>query len=242
MKAEDLILFQNQDYIILNKPAGINSDHDNAEGAKSLSDIIKKLHPEAMMAHRLDKQTSGCIIAARHEEAYRYINKLFSARQVHKVYHALADGVHRFEQRVVDLPILKKNSGVAIIDRREGKQAITEFNTLENFSTHTLVEALPSTGRFHQIRVHLAALKAPIAGDAMYGGKAFYLSSIKKRYNTGRNEEELPIMARVALHARAVSFPSPDNGEIISIEAPYPKDFAVMLKLLRQHAQLAGAR
>ena len=92
---------------------------------------------------------------------------------------------------------------------------------------------MPITGRMHQIRIHLACLKAPIVADSMYGGKDIFLSELKKKFHLKQDTEELPLIRRVALHAHSLSFNLLD-GSPIAVEAPYPKDFGVLVKQLEK--------
>jgi len=160
----------------------------------------------------------------------------FEYREVTKRYHAVVNGVHDFDSISVFLPISPLNDGTAVkIDRQKGKAAETIFFTLKAFRKHTLVECVPITGRMHQIRVHLQCLKAPIVCDPTYGGKDVYLSELKKNFNLKQETEEQPIMRRVALHAHSLSFKLL-NAEPIKVEAPYPKDFGVLVKLLEKNS------
>src|SRR5690606_20973710 len=110
---------------------------------------------------------------------------------VHKVYHAIIEGVHRFDDLLVDLPILNQGNKKVSIDRARGKNAETYFQSLQVFRHYTLVECRPVTGRMHQIRIHLATQRASIVGDAMYRGKPVYLSDLKRRgFSLSKGEEE----------------------------------------------------
>jgi 23S rRNA pseudouridine955/2504/2580 synthase len=123
--------------------------------------------------------------------------------------------------------------GNVTISRQEGKRAETWFQSLKYFKHYTLVECRPVTGRMHQIRIHLATQRASIAGDEMYKGEPVFLSKIKRKYHLGKDQEELPIMKRFALHAYEVTFKITPGTEI-TIHAPYPKDFETLLKLLEK--------
>ncbi len=111
--------------------------------------------------------------------------------------------------------------------------AETIFTSLKYFKHYTLLECKPVTGRMHQIRIHLATQKASITGDDLYGGKPVFLSKIKRGYYLGKDQEELPVMKRFALHAQQVILKGTD-GEELKFTAPYPKDFATLLKHLER--------
>jgi 23S rRNA pseudouridine955/2504/2580 synthase len=233
LRPEDIILFEDDNLIILNKPAGIVSDQENAPGLQSFRDMVQRVRPEAMLCHRLDRDTSGVIIAAKNAETYRDISIKLQKRQIIKEYYALVAGVHSWPSQLIELPLRKQGSLKSVVDKKEGKKAETLVETAELFKNFTLIKAQPITGRFHQIRVHLASVGCPLVGDELYGGKPFYLSEIKRKFNTSKGEEELPMMNRAALHARRISFEYPE-GKTFEIEAPYPKDFEVTLKMLRK--------
>lgn len=195
--------------------------------------MAQEIEPNAQVCHRLDKDTSGVLAIAKNPDAYRHLSIQFEQRQVKKVYHALVDGNNQFEEQLVDLNILKLSDGTVRIDR-SGKSAQTWFTTLQQFKNHSLVECMPVTGRMHQIRIHLASLKAQIMGDETYGGKLFYLSSVKRRFKLKKDSDEEPFMKRMALHAYSLSFIGME-AEKIEVVAPYPKDFAALLKQLSQN-------
>lgn len=229
---KDLILFENDDYIVVNKPPFVASlDERGGSGEVNILRLAKQYSSDAQVCHRLDKETSGAIIIAKTPEAYRSVSMQFEKRKVNKTYHAIVDGQFTFKELLVDLPILNDGHKNVTIDRKEGKRAETIFNTLKHYRHYTLVECKPITGRMHQIRIHLATQRAAIAGDDMYRGKPVFLSSLKKGYRLAKDEEEQPIMKRFALHAKHVVFKGLDGQDIV-IEAPYPKDFATLIKLL----------
>lgn len=232
---EDLILFENEDYILINKPPYISSLDERFGEAVAINRLAAEYTEDPQLCHRLDKETSGVLAIAKNPEAYRHLSMQFEHREVTKTYHAVIEGIRDFREQVVDLPIYTTSHGTVKIDAR-GKDALTIFNTIRAYNKHTLVECKPVTGRLHQIRVHFWAMKAPIAGDITYGGKPFYLSDIKKRFNLKSETEELPLMQRVALHAFSLNFKLL-NGEEITIQAPYPKDFAVLIKQMEKYSK-----
>lgn len=236
MKVRDikpLILWENEDFFIVNKPPFISSLQDRNENINMLK-LAKEYAPDAQLAHRLDKETSGALIIAKNEDAYRHISMQFTSRQVDKIYHALIEGVHDFNNTEVRAPIQVLSSQNKVRIGKEGKDAVTIFSTLKSYYGYTLVACKPVTGRMHQIRIHLVSQGAVIAGDKTYGGKPFYLSSLKKKFNLKKMTEEEPLIRRLALHAAEVSFKDL-NEKNIHIEAPYPKDIRVLIKQLDKY-------
>ncbi|MGB4776197.1 MAG: RluA family pseudouridine synthase [Daejeonella sp.] len=230
-KFEDLILFENSNLIVVNKPAFLSSLDDREGGEINLLRLAKQYAADAQICHRLDKETSGALIIAKNPGTYRLVSMQFEHRQVKKVYHALINGTHVFKNLRVDLPILNLGNKNVAINKQEGKAAETIFNSIKYYKHYTLVECKPITGRMHQIRIHLASQRACIAGDELYGGQPVYLSEIKRAYRIGKDQEELPIMKRFALHAKEITFKIDEQTEM-TFEAPYPKDFATLIKLL----------
>jgi len=228
-----LILFEDDDIIVVNKPPFISTLDEREGGDINILRLAKEYSPDAQVCHRLDKETSGTLIIAKNPDAYRAVSIQFEKRQVKKIYHAIINGTHVFEDLKIDLPILNVGKGNVTISRQEGKAAETWFRSLKYFKHYTLVECRPVTGRMHQIRIHLATQRASIAGDQMYKGEPVFLSKIKRKYNLGKDQEELPIMKRFALHAYEVSFKLL-GGKQVTIHAPYPKDFETLLKLLEK--------
>lgn len=232
---KDLILFEDNDFIVINKPSGISSlDERKDDFAPSILRMAKAYAADAQLGHRLDKETTGALVIAKNPEAYRHISMQFEHRETAKRYHAVVEGMHDWDGIIVNLPIHPLKDGKVIIDRQKGKHAETWFRTLQVFRGYTFVECLPITGRMHQIRIHLTCLKAPIVCDEMYGGKYVYLSDLKKKFNLKKDTEELPLMRRVALHAYSLTF-TLLNGEVKEVVAPYPKDFAVLIKQLEKN-------
>lgn len=232
-KFKDLIIFEDDNLIVVNKPPFIASLDDRTGGEINILRLAKKYHADAQVCHRLDKETSGLLLIAKNPETYRAVSIEFERRRVNKIYHAIIGGTHTFDNLKVDLPILNQGNKNVAIDRANGKAAETIFNSIQYFNHFTLVECRPITGRMHQIRIHLATQHAAIVGDSMYRGKPVFLSQIKKRgFSLSKGEDEQPIMKRFALHAREVSVTI--NGHDYSFQAEYPKDFATLLKLLNK--------
>lgn len=230
----DLILYEDDHLIVINKPPFLASLDEREGGEMSVLRLAKRYHADAQVCHRLDKETSGLLLIAKDPETYRSVSIEFERRRVSKVYHAIIEGTHVFEDLLVDLPILNLGNKNVTIDRANGKRAETYFKSLRYFKHYTLVECRPITGRMHQIRIHLATQHAAIVGDTLYRGKPVYLSQIKKRgFTLGKGQEEQPIMKRFALHAHQLDFSI--EGKEHHFEAPYPKDFETLLKHLGKY-------
>ncbi len=225
-----MILFEDGDFVLINKPPFLSTLEDRREKQNVLA-LARMYIPTAQVCHRLDKDTSGVLAIAKNPEAYRHLNMQFEHRQVGKVYHAVVDGIHNFKDELVDAPILKLDDGVVKISRAQGKPAQTWLTAVESYRYHSLIECRPVTGRMHQIRIHLAIQKAPITGDATYGGKPFLLSQVKRDYKLKKGTEEEPFMKRMALHAFSLQFNDISDRRRI-IEAPYPKDFQALIRQL----------
>lgn len=234
LQFEDLIVFQDEDYIVINKPPHVSTLDDRApEGKDNIIGMAKEYLESSQVCHRLDKETSGILAIAKNPEAYRNLAIQFEKREVNKIYHAVIGGIQEYKDTMVDRAILPNRTGAVKIDPK-GKPAQTVFKTLKIYRAHTLVEARPVTGRMHQIRIHLAVLGSPIVQDAQYGGKIVYLSKIKRNFKLKKHTEEQPLISRVALHAFALEFKLM-NGETQRVEAPYPKDMRALVNQLEKN-------
>jgi RluA family pseudouridine synthase len=209
--------------------------------------------------HRLDADTSGILLCAKSKSALDFLSGQFQAKTAGKTYLALATVLpaERAMKVVatipaghgglppaftVDLPLGHDEAHpgrMRIFRKRGGKAGVTEFRVLESFGRFVWLECRPLTGRMHQIRVHLAAIGAPVLCDAFYGDPAeqLLLSGLKRRYK-GRSEER-PLIARLALHASELRFLHPATRAPITLQAPLPNEFSVALKYLRKFALTA---
>ncbi|MBC8084676.1 MAG: RluA family pseudouridine synthase, partial [Hymenobacter sp.] len=227
---QDLILFEDEDYIVINKPPFLATLDERFGGAPNILRLARERYDDIQACHRLDKETSGSLALAKNPAAYRHLAMQFEDRKVRKIYHAAAWGIHQYDGLRVERSIETTTKGKARL-AYNGKPAVTLVRTMEAFGRHTLLECQPVTGRMHQIRLHLAYLQAPIIGDTVYGGEDFYLSSLKRKFNLKEGEEEQPFIKRFALHAASLTFAKLD-GESITTAAPYPKDFRVLVDTL----------
>lgn len=225
----NIIVFEDDDYLVLNKPAHLSTLEDRSDPL-NLNTLIKHYHPDYSINHRLDKETSGVIVVAKHADAYRHFAVQLEDRKVEKIYHAIVWGQHHFDQVMIEAPLEIKGNGKVTVSKR-GKYSATVASTLEVFSNHSVIECKPITGRKHQIRVHLAAGDAPLINDGLYGGADLHLSDLKKKYKPKLEQEEVPLMGRFALHAKEISFQK-ENGETVHATTDYPSDMERVMKQL----------
>ncbi len=223
------VLFENSDVVVINKPAGMvvhpAAGHDRGTLVHALLGHLPDLEgiggeERPGIVHRLDKETSGLMIVARNERAHRYLQDQFRLRRVEKTYLALVDGrpptpSGRIEAPIGRDPIQRKR--MAILPPGKGREAISEYHTLETFPAHTLLEVHPLTGRTHQIRLHMAFLGCPIVGDTVYG----------------RKKPTLPI-SRHFLHAFRLKILLPGEASPRTFEAPLPDELLFLLNELRK--------
>ncbi len=244
------VLYEDEHVLVLDKPAGLAVEperwaRENASVAGSLlvlaqerSESAAELEFRPRLVHRLDKDTSGVLIAAKDLEAERALREAFDGKQVRKHYVALVEGEYALEpgeEEVIDLPLGPdaRRSGRQIVVEEGGKPSRTRVSIWRRFRGYTALSCEPVTGRTHQIRVHLAARGFPLAVDATYGRRdALRLSEIKPGYRAKRGRSERPLISRLTLHALSVTFPCPQGGREITVEAPLPKDFSQTLKQL----------
>lgn len=231
LQGEDIpldILFENEDLLVINKPAGMvvhpAAGHDHGtlvHAVLGYTPIIEGIGGEERpgVVHRLDKDTSGLILLAKNERAHRWLQDQFRLRNVGKVYLALVDGAPPTPTGRVEAPIGRDPAHrkiMAIVPPGKGRNAVSEYKTLESFKEHTLLEVRPQTGRTHQIRLHCAFLGCPIVGDTVYG----------RRYPTIAIERHF-------LHAARLTIMLPSDKELRTFEAPLPEELKEVLTKLR---------
>ena len=228
------VIYADEDIVVLNKRSGILIAADRYDpDAPRLDVLAEKEFGKLYAVHRIDKDTSGLIIYARNLEAHKNLSMQFEKREVHKTYHALVYGHPLWQDLHVTLPL--KPDGDArhrtVVDKKFGKPSVTDFRLIGTCGQYSWIEAKPLTGRTHQIRVHLAANGLCIVCDPLYSGnqKPLRLSDIKKNWR-GDEEEESPLLKRLALHAYKIEFTHPKTGEKVSYIAPYPRDMEAVRK------------
>lgn len=230
------VIYSDDDIVVLNKRSGIliAADRYNPD-APRLDLLAEQEFGRLYAVHRIDKDTSGLIIYARNPEAQKALSVQFEKREVHKTYHALVYGHPLWEDLHVDLSLLPDGDvrHRTVVDKRLGKKSITDFRLIGTCGGFSWIEAKPLTGRTHQIRVHLAANGLSIVCDPLYSGnqKPIRLSEIKRNWH-GDEEEERPLLSRLALHAYKIEIKHPKTGETVSFTAPYPKDMDATRKQL----------
>jgi len=234
MTLKDWIVFEDDDYVALNKPSGLLSIPDREGKEISLKSLLQERYERIFTVHRLDKDTSGLIIFAKNEEAHRHLSMQFEERQTEKIYVGLVLGTPANPKGTINLPIAENmvTRGTMIINRR-GKEAITDYEVLENFGSYSWLQFRIHTGRTHQIRVHLKDMGHPIVCDELYGdGKPLLLSSLKSKFKLSKNElEERPLLNRLGLHAFQLNFTGL-SGNRKGLEAPIYKDLKATLQQL----------
>jgi tRNA pseudouridine32 synthase/23S rRNA pseudouridine746 synthase len=217
------ILWVDAALLVINKPAGLRSLPDGYDPSRPhLRLLLEPQYGRLWIVHRLDKDTSGILVLARSAAAHRLLNTQFERHQVRKCYHAITAGSPMWEEQTVRLPLRPNGDRRhrTVVDLTHGKPAVTHLRLLQRFSSASLIEARPETGRTHQIRAHLAAVGLPILGDALYAAPSL---------------PGLPL-ATLALHAWALELTHPESGQLIHFEAPYPPAFQSALHWLSSHA------
>ncbi|MDX8384120.1 MAG: RluA family pseudouridine synthase [Ghiorsea sp.] len=221
---EQMILFEDSRFLILNKPSGL-AVHGVREGRLGLIESLRALRPKAPyleLAHRLDRDTSGCLVIAKRKSALRAFQKQQENRGVDKHYLALVKGVWLGGHRKVNAPLLKtdiQSGGWLVRVDDKGKRAVSYFSAVERFEGASLVKIKIVTGRTHQIRVHAQHIGQPIAGDTKYGDKDF---------NTQMQQLGLD---RLYLHAESICFKLPEQVPY-QVSAPLENKMKQLLKKL----------
>ncbi|MBU6370631.1 MAG: RluA family pseudouridine synthase [Patescibacteria group bacterium] len=234
------IIFEDKDVVVVNKPTGLNVHPDGKSKEKTLVDWILQKYPSAKnvgepmalesgakilrpgIVHRIDRDTTGCLIIAKNKKAYAFLKEQFQNRKVHKIYHAFVYGSVKDDRGMIDRAIGRSPNDVRKWSAQRGargemREAVTYFKTLARKDGVTFLEVMPKTGRTHQIRVHFTARNHAVLKDPLYAPRFF----LEQRNQLG--------FKRLALHARELEIMLP-SGTLLKIVAPYPKDFEAAVK------------
>lgn len=234
MKISEFIVFENDDFVALNKPSGLLSIPDREGKEVSLKMVLKEKYGDIFTVHRLDRDTSGLIVFAKNEASHKHLSQQFENRQTKKIYRGLVIGSLTEKQGSINSPIAEHpaQNGTMIIHRK-GKESLTDYEVLEDFGIYSYLQFRIHTGRTHQIRVHMKDIGHPIVCDGLYGdGRPVLVSSLKSKFKLSKDaEEEKPILGRLALHAFQLMF-SDIGGKTFELEAPLPKDMRATLQQL----------
>jgi len=231
------IIYEDNSVVVIDKPAPFLTIPDRYD--KNKPNLLGKLSEkrEAIKVnHRLDKDTSGLILFTKTPEAHKHLSDQFEQRTIKKHYLTIVHGVPQEEVGLINLPLAPsgiRNKGM-VVDK-QGKESLTKYKILEAWRRYSLLEVKLLTGRQHQIRVHMRSIHCPIVCDHMYGdGEPFFLSSIKRRMNRSREEEERPLLNRIGLHSYILGFDHPESGERMQFKAELHKDMRAVVNQLRK--------
>jgi 23S rRNA pseudouridine955/2504/2580 synthase len=230
---KDWICFEHEQFIAINKPAGISTLHERSGESLSIIELAGDFDANLRLCHRIDRDTTGLLLMARNEECYKEINSLFEKRLITKKYLAIVWGKPNLDHTTVSLPLAPAKQGRSKVDQRNGKPSETDLKLLKAFKSSALIEASPKTGRLHQIRVHTSSIGFPIMGDTTYGGNLPYMQNFKRNFSPSNKKAAAPMIRRMALHAQSLAFEL--GGQQFLIEAPVPDDMLVLMKLLDKY-------
>ncbi|RLA04361.1 MAG: 23S rRNA pseudouridine(955/2504/2580) synthase RluC [Gammaproteobacteria bacterium] len=220
-RLEQAIVYESDRLIVLNKPSGL-AVHGGSGLSFGVIEAMRSLRSEQKyleLVHRIDRDTSGCLMIAKRRSTLRFLHQQLRERQVNKIYYALVAGSWPKELRTVDSPleksILKSGERISVVSA-QGKPSLTRYKSLQTFSGCSLIEARPSTGRTHQIRVHCASSGHPICGDT--------------KYNV---DMEGPVNDRLYLHAQGIQFKEREEGEVLTVTAEVDENWSSTIKKLQ---------
>jgi len=240
------LVYEDENIAAVDKSSGISVSPDRWDLSRERLDklVAESLSLQKIYTvHRIDRETSGLVIFAKNSEAHRSLSMAFENREVKKRYIAVVNGRPSWKETVCDLSLVPNGNKrhLTIIDRFRGKKALTAFRFLGSAGNYSVLEALPETGRIHQIRVHLAALGHPVVCDELYGNaKPVLLSAIKRSWR-GDLLDERPLLSRLGLHAAELFIPgyAKDGAEAaadLCLKAPLPKDMSALINQMEKAA------
>jgi 23S rRNA pseudouridine1911/1915/1917 synthase len=236
------VLYEDEHIAVINKPAGyMVHPVEGGDETTVVHGLVWRFPHLSWLAgddrpgivHRLDRDTSGIMLIAKHDSSHHTLTMKFKAREIHKRYAALCHMLEPVQGGLIDMPIgrsLRDRKKMAI-QHETGRNAITEYRVVGNFGPYALVKAYPRSGRTHQIRVHLSFVGLPILCDRFYGReKSLSLSTLQGKHP---RKNEKPLLARQALHAEALAFTHPETDMPMRFEASMPPDMLKALGVVR---------
>jgi 23S rRNA pseudouridine955/2504/2580 synthase len=230
------VIYEDRELIVINKPAGV-AVHGGSGLSHGVIEALRAVHPELTeleLVHRLDRDTSGCLLIAKRRSALRELHRSLREREMLKHYRALVVGRWPFGRKTIDLPLktnLKQGGERVVRVHPDGQHAISTFEPLEHFAKlATLLDVKIGTGRTHQIRVHAAHAGHPIAGDEKYGDRE--RDQLLKPHG----------LNRMFLHAHSLSFQRPGSTETFTVTAPLPQELEAVLDSLRSQSKAKGTK
>ena len=233
------ILYEDGNIAVLNKSSGITVSADRWDPSQERLDKLAAEFlkiPKIFIVHRIDRETSGLVVFAKNAETHKLLSTAFESREIKKRYIAAVHGRPSWKETTCDLGLVPNGNKqhLTIVDKYRGKPSLTAFRLLGSAGNYSILEALPETGRTHQIRVHLASLGHPVVCDEFYGNtKPVRLSSFKRRWR-GDPLEERPLLARLGLHAAELCLSCYGDGLVL--KAPLPRDMAALVKQMEKRA------
>ncbi len=235
------IVYQDEALLVINKPPGlvVHPGAGNREGTllNALLHHAPELAavPRAGIVHRLDKDTSGLLVVARTLSAQHSLTAQIQARSFQREYRAVVNGVMTAGGSITAPIGRHRVQRTRMMVRDDGREAVTHYRVLERFRAHTSIRVMLETGRTHQIRVHMAHIRAPLVGDPVYGGRLRLPPACPPPLASA-----LRAFRRQALHAASLSIEHPGTGERLAWEAPLPEDMAQLLAALRHDVELGN--
>jgi len=238
------ILYEDDDILIVNKPAGMVTHPAYGNYTGTLVNALlyhteqlssKRGEERPGILHRLDKDTSGLLAVAKNDRAHQLIARQFADHSIEREYQAIVWGSMKQSQGTVEAPLARHTSDrkkMAVVEG--GKHAVTHYEVLEDLTYFSLLRLQLQTGRTHQIRVHLTSIRHPLFGDPTYGGRRIHYGNVTGRYKAFINEM-LAAMPRQALHARTLGFIHPATGEKVRFSSELPDDMQDLLRNIRAY-------
>jgi 23S rRNA pseudouridine955/2504/2580 synthase/23S rRNA pseudouridine1911/1915/1917 synthase len=231
-----ITVFENDDFVAINKPSGLLTIPDRAQTEKSLKEFLKDKYGDILTVHRLDKDTSGLVLFAKNEQSHKYLCKLFEEREIEKYYVGIVLGKPTNASGSIEAPIGENPAHKGLMNvHRNGKPAHTTYEVLDANKHFSMVSFQLHTGRTHQIRVHCKEIGHPLACDELYGdGKPVLLSAVKKRFKLSKHDDqERPMVSRLALHSYKLNFVT-EQGEKMELMAEVPKEFRALMTQIKK--------